>query len=248
MKERVFFWVFVNLCVMAFFGVLRAEEDMNFQDVTLRVAVPGEIYLGKDVVIDLTLESKSEQSLYSLETANLLIVVERMNGSKKKYVCNRGRVRQIKQTLSDGKDLVETIKIKKQLITIGEDSSSRLTLTLLKDFSTRLSCGTYNVSAVYEGEVKATNATFAVVVDSVRSVPALIDLVADSDEWTRGWARDRLFSIVGQPAWKPSRADPEERIDSEVAALRKWWKDKKDLILRNESSSKQVKCPETIMQ
>lgn len=222
MKTRLLIWAAVCVCALTITGVLRGEDDMRLQDVTLTVTVPQKVPLGQDVAMDLTLTSKSEQSIYSMDTADLLVVVVTMDKSNKKYVCDRGRIRQNREIMADGRSLVETIKVQKQRVTIGEGDSSSTVMTMLKDFNTRLSCGEYSVSVVYEGKIK-TNTTFSVVVDSDRTVPMLIDFIAGPDEWTRNWARDALFSIAGRPTWKPLRDDTKERIDSEVNALRRWW-------------------------
>lgn len=227
----------VGLYVLACVCLVSGEENMKYQDVTLTLTVPEEINLGNDVVFALILECESKQSLYSLETADIQIDMEMIGGATTKYHFDRGQIRQIKETLADGRSLVETIKVQKQRVTIAKGDSSRIDISMLRDFNTRLSCGKYSVSVVYEGKVKA-NASFSVVVDYERTVPMLIDLIAGPDEWTRSWARDALVSVVGRPMWKPLRDDTNERIDSEVGALRKWWKENKDLVLLIELNAK----------
>ncbi len=233
---RLLTGVVVGGATLALAGMVRGEDAMRYQDVTLAVTVAETNILGQDITITLALKSKSEQSLYSIDTADLTIELQDVANLERKYVCERGRLRSLASALPDGTTFHRTIEVKKRSIEMTPGGESKVNVSVLSDFSTRLSCGTYTVSAVYEGEVKA-NTTFAVVVDSARSVPALIDLVADPDEWTRGWARDRLFSVIERPAWKPSRADSKERIDAEVGALRKWWKDNKERILLEESHS-----------
>ena len=206
----------------------------NYQDLKLTVTVPQKIYLGLDVVFTISLESKSEQSLYSLETADLQIVVKKIDNPTKKYTCNRWQIRRI-ETMQG---LVKTIKIKKQRIIMNKGDSSSIKITMLNDFNTRLSYGRYSVTALYEDKVIANNIKFSIVLNYERTVPTLINLIASSDEWTRSWARNRLFSIVGQPVWKPSQFDTKEHINMEVKALRNWWKENRDLILLVESKSK----------
>jgi hypothetical protein len=226
MKMTLLIQCVACLLVLTFSDVLRGEENVKLQDVTVSATITQKVPLGQDVVIDLALTSKSKQSLYSMDTADLVVVVETMGKSNKKYICDRGRIRQNIEIMADGSSIVDTINVPKQRVTIGQGDSSRTVMTVLKDFDTRLSCGEYSVSVVYEGKVK-TNTTFSVVVDSERTVPMLIDLLAGSDEWTRNWSRDELFSIVGRPTWKPLRDDTKERIDSEVGAMRKWWDENK---------------------
>jgi hypothetical protein len=94
---------------------------------------------------------------------------------------------------------------------MDQGESYSVDISMPKDFNTYFSCGTYSISVLYEGKVSANN-RFSAVLDYKKTVPTLIDLVGGSDEWTRMWARNKLFSIVGQPTWKPSRVDTKERI------------------------------------
>jgi len=225
----------MTICFVCLLSVnAKGGDDIVYEDLTLSLSVPKAVHLGSDIMFNITLKSTTKQSVYSVETADLVVTVQDIVNPEKKYVCDWGRIRSESRMLDDGSSFSKTSNVKKQLVHIGDGESSAIDISMLQDVGTRLSCGNYSVSVVYEGEIRA-NTTFCIVVDYERSIPDLIDLVASADEWTRSWARDNLFAIVGQPVWKPSRADSKERIDSEVAALKKWWEDNKELILLVES-------------
>jgi hypothetical protein len=154
------------------------------------------------------LTSKSTQTLYSIDTANISVAVEALDKPNVKHVRADWRL------------------TPKDRITLGEGGTDSGVVSVLEDLLVRLESGRYSVSVVYEGEVKA-NATFAVVVDSDRTVPILINMLADRDRYAQNFARRCLFSIVGRPTWEPGRYDTEKLIDSELDALSKWWDENK---------------------
>lgn len=205
-----------------------ADEALATEDLILSVTVPEIVPLGADISFAINLEVKAQQTVCSIGTADLLVIIQDVRNAKRKYVHKRGRWRAHVSTYA-GNRLVRTVEVKKQYVEMQTGIKATTAISMPNEISTRLPQGAYSITVLYEGTLKAET-RFGVVVDYEKTVPALIDLVAGKDQWSRNWARDRLFAIIGKPDWKPSSADAHEKVKLEVEKLQQWWKENRDII------------------
>ncbi len=219
--------IILNISLMLTFFMATADEMVN-EKLKLSLSMPKKVFLGENVNLIVSLKSEVEKSIFSLDTADLVITIQDINNSGKEYVCNRGRLRVIPlQGVIGGE---ETINVKKQKVKIRSNDELAVTINSLKDFNAFFDNGEYTVKAVYEGKVMA-NTKFSVVVDYEKTIPALINFLLSSDEFIRMWARKHLFDIIKKPTWIPSNTDTKEQIELEVKTLRKWWDENKEFVL-----------------
>ena len=84
--------IVVNIFLMLIFYIAWADE-VAFEKLKLGLTIPKKTFFGEDFNLTVTLKSDIEQSINSLETADLVIEIRKINESVIQYTCKMGDLR-----------------------------------------------------------------------------------------------------------------------------------------------------------
>lgn len=192
-----------------------------------------EFVLGESIPFTLSLVTKTDQKVYSLDTAHIRYTLETLSsdGGWTFYHASTsgGKFRAARPSRPNSPTGLAIFPIQQEIVILktGHMLEKQLSLfdVLKKHITPEIK--KYKLSVTYENTLK-TAQEFTVIFDFKKSIPLLIDMI-DTAKTHRDklWARNVLYLYTGQPEWKPQITDQPEKIQEEVKKLRQWWAEHK---------------------
>ncbi|MFC1805941.1 hypothetical protein ACFL09_03075 [Planctomycetota bacterium] len=212
-----------------------APRPDGIPGLTLSLDLPKVCALGQRMSFTLRLESARDQEVATLDTAVVEYTLARRSADGSRMLLHahhlHDNTRVIVEKTPGGRELAMRIKVEPRTVALPKGKRLERHLVLQDVFAKFSEPGDYVLTVRYQ-DTPPAQASFRIVLEYSASVPALIGLIERGDLATRGWARNMLWIVTGQPDWRPSKDDAPATVKARIAALRAWWQREKTLYER----------------